>query len=434
MESQKLDIVELIELNPITKLSKPYQGKFIEKIQKDFTESQQQLFIASFYTFLNYNTTIDFVIELENIWKWLGFSRKDPAKVVLEKHFIKDTDYKIIKAPETSGAAFKKSDSGDKPAPEVSGAAFTRNLGGAGKNKEKILMTINTFKKLCLKSHTKKADEIHDYYIKLEELIQETVTEESDDLRLQLQEQKTQFIQDKETILLNSYNKKSIVYLIKITITLNDTISILYKFGYTDHIRKRLNDHKRDIYKDCTLELIYCIESKNSPVLENRLKSYLTDTEYRKDKVFETQNSKVKIQTELLDINDITIIQDELIEMNKKISQDKDSQTITILKLQIQKLKEEQRLTQLQINNNQPIQKPPKPKKVLTPEQLEKQRENARKRNQKYRQSEKYKEKTKSEEFKQLEKQRYEKRRQTDEYKKYKREYWKRKQAEKKLV
>ena len=37
-------------------------------------------------------------------------------------------------------------------------------------------MTINTFKKLCLKSNTKKADEINDYFIKLEESLQERQT------------------------------------------------------------------------------------------------------------------------------------------------------------------------------------------------------------------------------------------------------------------
>jgi hypothetical protein len=33
------------------------------------------------------------VIDLENVWKWLGFSRKDPANVVLEKHFVKNVDF-----------------------------------------------------------------------------------------------------------------------------------------------------------------------------------------------------------------------------------------------------------------------------------------------------------------------------------------------------
>ena len=48
-----------------------------------------------------------------------------------------------------------------------------------GQNKETILLTINTCKKFCLKAGTKKADEIHDYYIKLEELLQETLAQKN---------------------------------------------------------------------------------------------------------------------------------------------------------------------------------------------------------------------------------------------------------------
>jgi len=48
------------------------------------------------------------------------------------------------------------------------------------------MLSVNAFKKFCLKSGTKKADEIHDYYVKLEELLQETVNEETNELREQL--------------------------------------------------------------------------------------------------------------------------------------------------------------------------------------------------------------------------------------------------------
>lgn len=34
------------------------------------------------------------------------------------------------------------------------------------------MLNIKTFKKYCLKAGTKKADEIHEYYIKLEETLQ----------------------------------------------------------------------------------------------------------------------------------------------------------------------------------------------------------------------------------------------------------------------
>lgn len=38
----------------------------------------------------------NFVISLENVWKWIGFSRIDPAKRVLEKNFVLDIDYKFL--------------------------------------------------------------------------------------------------------------------------------------------------------------------------------------------------------------------------------------------------------------------------------------------------------------------------------------------------
>ena len=56
------------------------------------------------------------------------------------------------------------------------------------------MMTINTFKKFCLKAATKKADEIHDYYIKLEELLHEIINEESQELKLQLENKDKEYI------------------------------------------------------------------------------------------------------------------------------------------------------------------------------------------------------------------------------------------------
>ena len=65
-------------------------------IKNNFTDTEQQLFVASFYCFLNYNQRNDFVIDLDNIWKWIGFSQKVKAKTLLEKNFKLDIDYKIL--------------------------------------------------------------------------------------------------------------------------------------------------------------------------------------------------------------------------------------------------------------------------------------------------------------------------------------------------
>ena len=165
--SNTFNIVNLIEKSAMTRLSNDYESKLLMKIKENFNDNQQQLFVASFYTFLNYDSKKDFVVDFDNVWKWLGFSRKDNAKTVLNKHFVEEVDYKLTKL-----------------APEVAGASFDPVHGG--QNKEKIMLNVNGFKKFCLKSGTKKADEVHDYYIKLEELLQETVNEETNELREQL--------------------------------------------------------------------------------------------------------------------------------------------------------------------------------------------------------------------------------------------------------
>ena len=159
---ENLNIAHLIEKNSITRLTKDYENKLLMKIKKNFNENQQQLFVASFYCFLNYDKKNDFVIDFDNVWKWLGFTRKDSAKKLLEKFFIRDIDYTIALRQQ----------------------AERKNEGGF--NKETIMLNINTFKKFCLKADTKKADEVHDYYVKLEELLQETINEESTELKLQL--------------------------------------------------------------------------------------------------------------------------------------------------------------------------------------------------------------------------------------------------------
>ena len=170
-----LNIVELIENNPIARLSDTYQNKLLAKIKTNFTNNEQQIFIASFYCYLNYNQKNDFVIDLDNIWKWLGFSQKIKAKQMLEKNFMINTDYKLFLYQQVKQTNDTK----------------------GGHNKETFMLNINTFKRFCLKAGTKKADEIHEYYIKLEETLQEVIQEESNELRLQL-EQKDKLLEKSE--------------------------------------------------------------------------------------------------------------------------------------------------------------------------------------------------------------------------------------------
>ena len=154
---QDLNIVELIEKSPISKLSNTCNNKLLVKIKDNFTNYEQQLFISNFYCYLNYDPNIEFIIDLDNIWKWIGFGQKYTAKRLIDNYLIENTDYKVF-APQLGGA--KKEQRG-------------------GHNKEIIMMTINAFKRICLKAGTKKASEIHNYYLKIEDTMTELINEDA---------------------------------------------------------------------------------------------------------------------------------------------------------------------------------------------------------------------------------------------------------------
>jgi phage anti-repressor protein len=161
-----LDIVSLIETNPITKLSNDYNVKLLVKIKENFTDMEQQLFLSSFYCYLNYHPTNDFVIDLDNVWKWLGFTLKENAKRMLTKHFNVNIDFKNLARQEG-----QPSSNGEK---------------WGGHNKQIVMMNIKTFKLFCILAETQKAKEIHSYFIKLEDLLHEILEEETDELKQQL--------------------------------------------------------------------------------------------------------------------------------------------------------------------------------------------------------------------------------------------------------
>ena len=165
----ELNIVELIETHPISKLTHSYNVRLLEKIKNSFSEKEQQLFISSFYCYLNYDKKNDFVVDLDNVWKWLGFQQKYHAKIVLERNFISDIDYKVF-APASSGANI--------------------DVKRGGHNIKKIMMNIRCFKSLCLKAQTKTASEIHEYYLKMEEILHEVIEEEATELKNKLEKHK----------------------------------------------------------------------------------------------------------------------------------------------------------------------------------------------------------------------------------------------------
>jgi len=302
IENTTFDIVGFIEKNPLSKLDKTYQDNLINKIKVEFTEEEQKLFVSSFFCYLNFNPLTDFVIDFDNVWKWCGYSRKDNAKRVLEKHFIANTDYKI-----------------EIPAPEVGGAGI-KNLGGSGLNKEKITLNIRTFKKYCLKSDTEKSNEIHNYYIKLEEILQDLLLQQTDELRLQLEEKEKENIKKSNRIKLLEIKAskkgerieqgKNVVYLITNEYLERDRMFII---GKAISLANRLSQYN----KNAEHKVVYVKECKNAKQMalieENIL--YKLD-KYReranRDRFILPENRNISVFTDV--INQIWNFFDDVVE------------------------------------------------------------------------------------------------------------------------
>jgi phage anti-repressor protein len=194
----------------------------------------------------------------------MGFSRKDPAKRLLDSHFTEGTDYKVLSHTSVENPQ------GGRPA-------------------EKILMNIKTFKKLCMKANTKKASDIHDYYITMEETLQQYINE------TYLEREQQSKIEQKTiatNTLVENFHLKPVNYFGIVGMVDNQ---LLGKFGYTNDIKTRIGDHRRDIGKHFGLDCI--IECEKNMTLEKNFKQYVSDR-----KVTKIINGKK--QTELIKLDD----------------------------------------------------------------------------------------------------------------------------------
>ena len=274
------NIVGFIESNPVAKLSSTYNNKLLTKIKDNFSETQQQLFVSSFYTFLNYHPTNDYVIDMDDVWKWLGFTQTAHAKPCLEKNFIVETDYKVL----------------------VSEMREQRKGQRGGHNRDTILLNINTFKLFCIKAGTSKAVEIHEYFVKLEHLLHETIQEECVELKQQLDNQvlisqNQQEILKENTLLKQFPANVQCVYYGK-TENKSRNGEPVIKFGSSNFLCDRVKSHKK------TYDNFYLINAfrvDNCHHIENAMKYHPILEKLRRS--INIDNTRY---TELLALNGMT--------------------------------------------------------------------------------------------------------------------------------
>lgn len=217
---------------------------------KEFLKKYSTLsndFIDDFYFIYDFNelNNNDFIINLEIISKWLG-SEKGKLKKTLLKSYNKNMDWIIKK--EKEGKISKS-------------------------NKEIILLTPDCFKRLCLLSKTKKADDVRTYYIELEKLINNY---------------KNYIIEGlKKTVNILENNQKEIpklsqgvIYILKSP----KDIDGIYRFGKTEDFKKRLLNYNSS--NSDKMEIVMIYETKNITKIETCVTAQIKELRYKKRKDF----------------------------------------------------------------------------------------------------------------------------------------------------
>lgn len=120
------------------------------------SNEDEQTFLMHFRCYIEHDQEKDFVIDLDDVIQYMGFTRKDVIKRILSKHFQEEQDYRVSKLLHISA--------------EQDHLLEKKPING-GHNKERILMTPMTFKELCIKANTNKAHQIRMYYIRMENIL-----------------------------------------------------------------------------------------------------------------------------------------------------------------------------------------------------------------------------------------------------------------------
>ncbi len=260
---------------------------------KDFLKKYSLLsneFIDDFYSIYDFNENNNdtFIIDLEIIAKWLE-THKSKLKETLKKSYVLSIDY-IIKLEKK--AKVSKS------------------------NKEIILLTHDCFKRVCLLSKTKKAEEVRTYYLELEILLNNYKDYINNALK-----QTVDILENNQKEI--PKKTKGVVYIIR---SLKD-IDGLYRFGQTEDFKKRISNYNSS--NSDKMKIIKIYETKNAEEVERCVISQIKPLRYKKRKDFYQIDLKLLIKI-IKDCNNFTLKYKSGIVNNIKKNSKKTSKTTSI--------------------------------------------------------------------------------------------------------
>ena len=196
-------------------------------------------FIDDFFSLYQYNTKeSEFVIDLEVLTKWLG-AKKGTIKDTLKNSYTKNIDY-----TET----------------------IIRN-GVNGRPTEKVMLTPDCMKRLCMVSRTKKAEDVRSYFIELEKHINQYKD-------VIIERYLSNHTPQQENI------QGGVIYILNTDLNLPG----VYKIGKTADFKARLKTHQSSHVDNIKVVKVY--KTTDIDNVEKCLKQYLKQKQFKKYKEF----------------------------------------------------------------------------------------------------------------------------------------------------
>lgn len=248
---ETINFTELVKQSNTT-LSLNVQSKLIDELNKEFTESQQQWYIANLFMYMNYHPTNDFPINLETVFAMIGFANKGNAMKTIKNNFVEGEDYKRL-------------------------LFHVEKNSTRGQPTQDIMLNTETFKLLCMLAKTPEGKEIKKYYVKLESIFlkmsQEELKEQEHMLLLE-RENTVKLLQEKDKCIAQLKEKQfvSILY-----IGHNPVIKNVHKIGISSHTKTndilvRQEGHKSS---NPQFEYLFTYETPNAKQIEYLIKALL---------------------------------------------------------------------------------------------------------------------------------------------------------------
>ncbi len=156
-----IEIVEVFEQNKDRDFAFYECGVLHKNLDlPQYIDDEKKLFLLVNDDLYSKHKADDFIISLDDIWRFLGYNQKAGAKRVIEEQFILNKDYKVVIQE-----------------PSVDKTIKCKKCRG-GHNKEKIVLTLKTYNLFCLKSNTQMGHKMQEYYVALEQMVIKTLNDE----------------------------------------------------------------------------------------------------------------------------------------------------------------------------------------------------------------------------------------------------------------